>query len=579
MSTESIQLDALLGGNSNKKRNNDAKTKRKNSSKTTNRTNRTKKKTPTKNKPDTEEAKKRRGRPSKKTEKATDDATTCEDKTPNKNHTPDKDETPDKINTARQSYTPDTTALQKPNVTDTEENTITTQHTLSSDKPNAPDSTAGTTSEKSNMKTYGVNQTTFITRPKMPEEKIILHLPVKKNHYKEEKMFRHEAKIGAPRPMAYDSSSGMLSSSRYSELKCPLLGKKNGCYIMSGAVIKCKQCRKDYNDSLETPDVEKKSAERSIEDDKFKASVPKKKESDVFPHKIRDEPIPEDTPVDLEYDATKIPAKEEATYSPTKVIRPVSMMNHDIDEKPPTRDEFELLKQSYQLLQQKYKVLKQKYDNYNQIVQVTQEDTKGVVTDAPMFTTTVYPLMKSYHSSHEWPDKTNVFCWWDCHPFTTAPVPIPTSYNSADGYFKVQGCFCSMECALAYKNYDRNLDNIDTSLLFFFFNKLSKQPVNAKNLKEAPPRQTLVIFGGHFNIDEFRAFSKDRYLQYDLVNYPLVPIAQYAEVKKKKDPETIKMNQLTQPRLKIKRNKPLMNHKNTLESSMGLNVKKKIKKI
>jgi hypothetical protein len=213
-------------------------------------------------------------------------------------------------------------------------------------------------------------------------------------------------------------------------------------------------------------------------------------------------------------------------------------------------------------------------------MEITQEDTQGIVTDTPMYTTTVYPLMKTYHQSEDWPERTNVFCWWDCHPFNTPPIPLPIAYNRVHENFKVHGCFCSIECALAFKKSDRNMDSIDTSLLYFFFNKIIKTANNnISEIKPALSRQTLAIFGGHFNIDEFRKFSKDRYLQYDLVSYPLVPIAQYAEVKKKKDPETIRQNQLTQPMLKLKRTKPLLGHKNTLESSMGLNVKKSVKTI
>jgi hypothetical protein len=276
----------------------------------------------------------------------------------------------------------------------------------------------------------------------------------------------------------------------------------------------------------------------------------------------------------------------------SSLIRPVSHINEGLDQKPPTREEYEILKERLHLLQQKNKLLKQKVDSFSQIIEISQEDTQGIVTDAPMYTTTVFPLMKTYHQSQDWPERTNVFCWWDCHPFNTPPIPLPVSYNRVQESFKVHGCFCSIECALAYKKSDRNLDNIDTSLLYFFFNKIVKNNGNGgsssgetgsdraryetriADTKPAPPRQTLSIFGGHFNIDEFRKFSKDRYLHYDLVTYPLVPIAQYAEVKKKKDPETIKKNQLTQPSLKLKRTKPLLNHKNTLENSMGLNVKK-----
>ena len=187
--------------------------------------------------------------------------------------------------------------------------------------------------------------------------------------------------------------------------------------------------------------------------------------------------------------------------------------------------------------------------------------------------------MKTFRESETWPQRSHCFCWWDSHPFTSVPIAIPTSYNSVNKTFKVMGCFCSFQCALAYKKYDRNLDNVDTSLLYFFFNKITPNKINVTNLKPAPPRQMLNIFGGSLSIDQYREFTKDRNLTYDMITYPLIPVAQYAEVQKKKDPEAIKTSQLTRPKLKLKRTKPLPDHKNTLENSMGLNVTKKVKNI
>jgi hypothetical protein len=386
-------------------------------------------------------------------------------------------------------------------------------------------------------------------------------------------MFRHETTIKNPQPVEIKSSAATtLGTSKFKNEECPNFGKKDGCYLMSGAIIKCKKCKNVFNQKLEdSKDLEvKRRSERSEQDSENLKNFPEKPENEVFPEssKICDKPITKS--LVNNYDPEDVYDKKE--YSPKKVIRGVSQMNPKLDEKPPTRDEFELLKQAYQLLRQKYKSLKQKYDNFNQIQEVSKTSNQGIVTDAPMFTTTVHPLMKSFHESDKWPEQTNIFCWWCSHPFNCVPIALPISYNSSNKVFKVKGCFCSFECALAYKDDKRNLQHIDTSLLYFFFNKITKKNVNVTNLKRAPDRESLLIFGGHSNIEEFRKSSKDRNLQYDLVTYPLVPIAQYVEIKKKKDPETIKNNQQNQPRLKLKRSKPLMHHKNTLENSMGLNI-------
>ena len=47
--------------------------------------------------------------------------------------------------------------------------------------------------------------------------------------------------------------------------------------------------------------------------------------------------------------------------------------------------------------------------------------------------------------------KTSLKCLWDGHPFMNIPFPLPEVYHG-DTYH-VNGCFCSIECALAHNLY------------------------------------------------------------------------------------------------------------------------------
>lgn len=491
----------------------------------------------------------------------------------------------------------------------------------------------------SNMKSYGINQDPFKTKEAykkadQKEEKIILHLPVKRQKLKtiENKMFRHETRLEQPMPMLDDNKAGgskFVGAEVFDDIQnCPNVGTKDACYMISGGIVKCIDCRKmyngdidKYNSDIDNGDIGKCSDKHSTTNVDVVKVTEKRREKEYqgfiknkeqLPKSFKDSPIvntdnrapkydPEDiydvdgtSSDDVANDSDELEApttstlasnpdatsRENAEHAQLRnVIRPTSHLNPQIDEQAPSREQYEYLKEEYQHMRQKYRDLKSKYDSYSQIVDVVKEDNKGVVTDAPMHSTTVYTLMKSFRESERWPQRTQVFCWWDSHPFTTMPIAIPTSYNQVNQSFCVYGCFCSFQCALAYKKYDRNLDSVDTSLLYFFFNKITNNKVNLSNLKPAPPRQMLSIFGGSLSIDQYRDFAKDRNLTYDMITYPLIPVAQYAEIQKKKDPESIKMSQLSRPKLKLKRTKPLPHHKNMLENSMGLNVTTKVKTI
>lgn len=47
-----------------------------------------------------------------------------------------------------------------------------------------------------------------------------------------------------------------------------------------------------------------------------------------------------------------------------------------------------------------------------------------------------------------WPKRTNLDCWWCCHPFNTAPIGLPVDYKN--NKFFVHGCFCSIHCMYAW---------------------------------------------------------------------------------------------------------------------------------
>jgi hypothetical protein len=116
----------------------------------------------------------------------------------------------------------------------------------------------------------------------------------------------------------------------------------------------------------------------------------------------------------------------------------------------------------------------------------------------------VVTTIKNVLDLSEWPDKTDICCWWCCHKFNNCPCTLPTKYDSLRKRFQFVGIFCSWNCTKAY-NFERNDHRkYERSQLITLLIQQLYGIVNAINIKAAPPRQTLKMFGGYLDISEFR---------------------------------------------------------------------------
>lgn len=103
-----------------------------------------------------------------------------------------------------------------------------------------------------------------------------------------------------------------------------------------------------------------------------------------------------------------------------------------------------------------------------------------------------------------YPEKTNIYCFWDCHPFDSSPCYIPEKY--VNGKFYLYGNFCSFNCAAAYL-FDKKDYNMFEK--YSLLNLLYKKMYETESIKiiPAPDRLCLKIFGGILSIDDFRNVS------------------------------------------------------------------------
>lgn len=135
----------------------------------------------------------------------------------------------------------------------------------------------------------------------------------------------------------------------------------------------------------------------------------------------------------------------------------------------------------------------------------------------------VITTLKNEITENEWPETTDVCCWWCCHQFDTCPCTLPTKYDPLRKRFTFIGVFCSWNCAKAY-NFDK-LDHrkAERSELITLLVKELYSVEEAICINPAPYRQCLKMFGGYMTIEEFRDQQNcvDSYLM-NLIKYNYV---------------------------------------------------------
>lgn len=107
------------------------------------------------------------------------------------------------------------------------------------------------------------------------------------------------------------------------------------------------------------------------------------------------------------------------------------------------------------------------------------------------------------------PERTDMWCAHDHHPFNTSPIGVPIAYmpnkqNTTDkDYFLTTGIFCSFSCCLAFINEHRHefLYRNSKQLLYALYYRIYQTNMD---ILPAPSWETLKVHGGHLSIDEFR---------------------------------------------------------------------------
>jgi hypothetical protein len=138
-----------------------------------------------------------------------------------------------------------------------------------------------------------------------------------------------------------------------------------------------------------------------------------------------------------------------------------------------------------------------------------------------------FEILSTFIDNKEWVKKTDICCWWCCHQFDTVPLGLPIYYNSINDKFQVKGIFCSFACIMGYNNNIKSKSNKFEYLIKFLYKRLTGAKLS-DNIKTAPPRCSLKMFGGELTIEEFRnSFNENKI--YKLVEYPMFVSKDYIE--------------------------------------------------
>lgn len=186
-----------------------------------------------------------------------------------------------------------------------------------------------------------------------------------------------------------------------------------------------------------------------------------------------------------------------------------------------------------------------------------------------------------------WPEKTDIYCWWCCHPFDTRPVPLPVRYDLKRNCFLARGIFCSWGCAKAFCVHSNSAHWPEHSELLYMLYRRTV-PVaerSASGIRAAPPRTVLKIFGGDMTIEDFRnrsdaltdqSIGQTYTLDFRKVNDVQHVATQPTSMSAKPEPKlkTLNYDNLSKTKnepLRLRRNKPLPGKtSNILEKVLGI---------
>jgi hypothetical protein len=157
-------------------------------------------------------------------------------------------------------------------------------------------------------------------------------------------------------------------------------------------------------------------------------------------------------------------------------------------------------------------------------------------------------------------------CWWDDQQFKNNRWGIPSKF--VNDSFHIYGCFCSPNCAAAYLfNMYKDTDDIwnKYSLLNFMYNSIYGTNIS---VKLAPSKLILKKYGGDLSIKEYRSSFNNKHNNY----YINIPSTIIYNINVENINNNSSEDNTDNSELRLYRRGPIIDYKQTLDSSMNLNI-------
>lgn len=210
---------------------------------------------------------------------------------------------------------------------------------------------------------------------------------------------------------------------------------------------------------------------------------------------------------------------------------------------------------------------------------VAKVEVKPVALDA----FTKCDLMMEYRElrdSKKIPETTAVACFWCAHNFSWKPSIIPE--REEKGVYRVYGNFCCPSCALAYL-LNESLDTHVRWERIALLHRLYGKNYKSHRIFPAPKRESLKLFGGPLEIEQFRATVEQEKVRIDMQVPPMVsilgsidtkPIDFYdSSMKHTISPLLGELVPKAEEGLRLKRSRPLKEKESTLDSVLKIQIK------
>lgn len=186
------------------------------------------------------------------------------------------------------------------------------------------------------------------------------------------------------------------------------------------------------------------------------------------------------------------------------------------------------------------------------------------------------------------PKTTEIHCYWCAHSFENEPCFLPVKEES--GVYSIYGNFCTPQCALASLLNEHLDSHVRWERMALLHRMYRPKDAMGGRLYPAPPRESLIEFGGIYTYEEFRGHIEKGSIRVDIHKPPLVSILGVLDTKPIDFYDSSLQNTLAQGfsidrfkawseqggALRLKRSKPLKDMDSTLDACIHIKIKRNV---